>query len=72
MLNAQRFESIADLRALTDQVAPVYNHERPHDSPSRVPLITFSGQQQRVSHRLNCPLDGKAYESARVLSASLR
>jgi putative transposase len=41
VLNAHLFESIAQLRALTDAWLRVYNHERPHDSLGRVPPLTF-------------------------------
>ena len=39
--NAHLFESIAELRALTDAWLRVYNSERPHDSLGRVPPLTF-------------------------------
>ena len=41
VLNAHLFESIAELRALTDAWLRVYNSERPHDSLGRVPPLTF-------------------------------
>ena len=41
VLNAHLFESIAELRALTDAWLRVYNGERPHDSLGRVPPLTF-------------------------------
>lgn len=41
VLNAHLFESIGELRALTDQWLRVYNQERPHDSLGRVPPLTF-------------------------------
>jgi putative transposase len=41
VLNAHLFESVAELRTLTDQWLRVYNHERPHDSLGRVPPLTF-------------------------------
>jgi putative transposase len=41
VLNAHLFESIAELRALTGAWLRVYNSERPHDSLSRVPPLTF-------------------------------
>ena len=41
VLNAHLFESIAELRALTDAWLRVYNQERPHDSLGRVPPLTF-------------------------------
>ena len=41
VLNAHLFESIAELRALTDAWLRVYNRERPHDSLGRVPPLTF-------------------------------
>ena len=39
--NAHLFESIAELRSLTDRWLRVYNQERPHDSFGRVPPLTF-------------------------------
>jgi putative transposase len=41
VLNAHLFESLAELRAVTDQWLRVYNQERPHDSLGRVPPLTF-------------------------------
>ncbi len=41
VLNAHLFESIAELRAATDQWLRIYNSERPHDSLGRVPPLTF-------------------------------
>jgi putative transposase len=41
VLNAHLFESIGELRALTDAWLRVYNSERPHDSLGRVPPLTF-------------------------------
>ena len=41
MLNAHLFESIAELRVLTDAWLRIYNGERPHDSLGRVPPLTF-------------------------------
>jgi len=41
VLNAHLFESIAELRALTDTWLRVYNGKRPHDSLGRVPPLTF-------------------------------
>ena len=40
-LNAHLFESIAELQALTITWLRIYNEERPHDSPDRVPPFTF-------------------------------
>jgi len=41
VLNAHLFESLAELRALTDAWLRIYNGERPHDSLGRVPPLTF-------------------------------
>ena len=41
VLNAHLFESIAELRVLTDAWLRIYNGERPHDSLGRVPPLTF-------------------------------
>lgn len=41
VLNASLFESVAELRALTDTWLRIYNRERPHDSLGRVPPLTF-------------------------------
>ena len=41
VLNAHLFESIAELRALTDAWLRIYNGERPHDSLGRVPPLMF-------------------------------
>ena len=41
VLNAHLFESVAELRAVTDTWLRIYNSERPHDSLGRVPPLTF-------------------------------
>ena len=41
VLNAHLFESLAEVRALTEGWLVVYNQERPHDSLGRVPPLTF-------------------------------
>ena len=41
VLNAHLFESVAELRALTETWLRIYNSERPHDSLGRVPPLTF-------------------------------
>lgn len=41
ILDAYLFESLAEVRALTEQWLLTYNHERPHDSLGRVPPLTF-------------------------------
>jgi putative transposase len=41
VLNAHLFESLAELRAMTDTWLRIYNCERPHDSLGRVPPLTF-------------------------------
>jgi len=41
VLNAHLFESITELKALTNAWLRIYNSERPHDSLGRVPPLTF-------------------------------
>jgi putative transposase len=41
ILDAYVFESLAEVRALTERWLLTYNHERPHDSLGRVPPLTF-------------------------------
>jgi putative transposase len=41
ILDAYVFESLAEVRALTERWLVTYNHERPHDSLGRVPPLTF-------------------------------
>jgi putative transposase len=41
VLDAHVFESIEDLRAITDEWLEDYNSERPHDSLGRVPPLIF-------------------------------
>ena len=41
VLNAHLFESLAEVRKLTEDWLVVYNQERPHDSLGRVPPLTF-------------------------------
>jgi putative transposase len=54
VLNAHLFESIAELRALTDAWLRIYNGERPHDSLGRVPPLTFL---PRVSSAEKSPIE---------------
>ena len=46
VLNANVFESLEELQALTDTWLRVYNEERPHDSLGRVPPLTFLPRPQ--------------------------
>ena len=57
VLNAQLFESIAELRAITDQWLEIYNRERPHDSLGRVPPLMFL---PRPSSAVQSPLEWSA------------
>ena len=41
VLDAHLFESLAEVRALTERWLVVYNQERPHDSLGQVPPLTF-------------------------------
>ena len=41
VLNAHLFESLAEVRKLTEDWLVVYNQERPHDSLGRLPPLTF-------------------------------
>src|SRR3954454_12541965 len=41
ILDAYVFESLAEVRALTERWLVTYNQERPHDSLGRVPPLTF-------------------------------
>jgi putative transposase len=41
ILDAYLFESLAEVRALTERWLQTYNHERPHDSLGRVPPLMF-------------------------------
>ena len=62
VLNAHLFESLGELRAITDQWLRVYNQERPHDSLGRVPPLTFLPRPTIAGKSPgNCPLDGGAY-----------
>jgi putative transposase len=51
LLNAHLFESVAELRALTDPWLRIYNSERPHDGLGRVPPLTLGGRVSGRSQR---------------------
>ena len=63
VLNAHLFESLAEVRKLTEDWLVVYNQERPHDSLGRVPPLTFLPRLNppRCSPLSQCLLDGEAY-----------
>ena len=68
VLNAHLFESIAELRALTDTWLRIYNSERPPDSLGRVLPLTFLPRPSSAGKSLfACLLDGKAYDSGVVI-----
>ena len=46
VLDAYLFESVSEVRDLTDAWLVTYNHERPHDSLGRVPPLTFLPRPQ--------------------------
>ena len=45
---AYLFESISEVRQLTDEWLRTYNHERSHDSLEQVPPLTFLPRHQRA------------------------
>ena len=45
-LDAYVFESIAEVRAVTEEWTEGYKRERPHNSLDRVPLLTFPRRQE--------------------------
>ena len=47
VLSAYVFESLEQVRALTDEWLRTYNEERPHDSLGRVPPLTFMPRPNR-------------------------
>jgi putative transposase len=46
VLDAYVFESISEVRQLTDEWLVTYNHERPHESLGQVPPLTFLPRPQ--------------------------
>ena len=69
VLNAHLFESVAELRALTDTWLRIYNSERPHDSLGRVPPLTFLAEAfiSRSVSLCTVYLTGELTESRRVI-----
>ena len=62
VLDAYLFESLAEVRAVTDRWLVTYNQERPHDSLGRVPPLTFLPRPTTAGQSLfQCLLDGEAY-----------
>lgn len=53
VLNAHLFESIAELREVTDAWLRVYNSERPHDSLGRQPPLSFLPRHSSVDQSPN-------------------
>jgi putative transposase len=53
VLNAHLFESIAELRVITDAWLRVYNSERPHDSLGRKPPLSFLPRPTTAGQSLN-------------------
>jgi putative transposase len=47
VLDAYVFDSLDQVREITESWLPEYNEERPHDSLGRVPPLTFLPRQQR-------------------------
>lgn len=45
VLDAHLFDSIDQVRDITESWIPEYNEERPHDSLGRVPPLTFMPRQ---------------------------
>ena len=62
VLNAYLFESLTELRALTDAWLRIYNGERPMTASAGCRRSRFCrGIQWPASLLSNCPLDGEAY-----------
>ena len=62
VLDAYLFESLAEVRAVTERWLVTYNQERPHDSLGRVPPLTFLPRPTTAGQSLfQCLLDGEAY-----------
>jgi putative transposase len=53
ILDAYLFESLGEVRALTERWLTAYNHERPHDSLGRVPPLTFLPRRSSVGQSPN-------------------
>ena len=47
VLDAYVFDSLDQVREITESWLPEYNEERPHDSLGRVPPLTFLPKPQR-------------------------
>ena len=52
VLDAHLFDSITQVRELTESWIPTYNEERPHDSLGRVPPLTFMPRQATTESTL--------------------
>ena len=52
VIDAHLFDSIAQVRDLTDSWIPQYNEERPHDSLGRVPPLTFMPRETHTESTL--------------------
>lgn len=52
VLDAHLFDSIAEVRDLTESWIPQYNEDRPHDSLGRVPPLTFMPRQTHTESTL--------------------
>lgn len=72
VFNAHLFESIAELRVLTDAWLQVSNQERPATASTECrPSRLCQGRQVPDCLPENCPLDGGAYEPTRAIERFL-
>jgi hypothetical protein len=72
VLDAYLFDSLEQVREITESWIPEYNEERPHDSLGCVPPLTFSRGKHQESLLQNCVIDREAFRLLLGLIVSVR
>ena len=73
-MNAHLFESVVELRAVTETWLRIYNRERPHDRLGRVPPLAFLPRPSSVTFtrpwKIEMPLYRRLDKGMQILDFS--